>query len=297
MKKNLSWKAFLIDAYLSVKKPKSIFSETSDLSFNRIVKGFEKETAKPLKTPHGFQETSFQSRQVFLFNSKSKQDILFFLSGDTYLQNPTKSHFALIQSIAEQNGLSAVVPIFGRAPERSYASEFQIVISLYHKILDENPNRRIFLMGDGAGGAFAAGLHYCMEGLNLRKPDETILLSPWLDATLTNPKIEALEDKDAILSPWGLRKIALLWAGNESALKNRHISPIYGDTSELKNISVICGSEEILFPDITKFDSFMEQKRVRHQLFVFEGMSHGFYLYATKEAEKVKAQIHQIFRP
>ena len=44
MKKNLSWKAFLIDAYLSVKKPKSIFSETSDLSFNRIVKGFEKET-------------------------------------------------------------------------------------------------------------------------------------------------------------------------------------------------------------------------------------------------------------
>lgn len=294
MKEKKSFKASFIDKYLAFKKPKSIYCETSEKNFSKIISGFQKETSKLLKKPNGFEEITYQTRQVFLYNSKPEQNLLFYITGDTYLQNPTNSHFKFIKNIAEQNHLTTIVPIYGRAPEHSFESEFQIIISLYHKLLDENPEKKIYLMGDGAGGAIALGLVYYMEDLNLRKPEKTILFSPWLDATLSNPKISAFEDKDEILAPWGLRKIALLWARDEAIIKNRHISPIYGNAQDLKNVTIICGSEEILLPDINKFTSFLEQKLVDHQTIIYEGMSHGFYLYNIEEARSVLRQVHEI---
>ena len=59
-------------------------------------------------------------------------------------------------------------------------------------------------------------------------PNKVYLLSPMLDATLTNPEItEDLSNKDRFVNKDGLQRIFNVWTQGE-ALANPLISPIYG---------------------------------------------------------------------
>ena len=64
-------------------------------------------------------------------------------------------------------------------------------------------------------------------------PNKVYLLSPMLDATLTNPEItEDLSNKDRFVNKDGLQRIFNVWTQGE-ALANPLISPIYGQIHDL----------------------------------------------------------------
>lgn len=58
-------------------------------------------------------------------------------------------------------------------------------------------------MGDSAGGGLALGLALALKTENITQPKDIILLSPWLDVTLSNEDIPKYESSDPILSAWG----------------------------------------------------------------------------------------------
>lgn len=61
-----------------------------------------------------------------------------------------------------------------------------------------NPAELIF-MGDSAGGGFALALAQKIRDENDPQPGQIILLSPWLDITLTNPNINDIDGIDPFL--------------------------------------------------------------------------------------------------
>ncbi len=52
-----------------------------------------------------------------------------------------------------------------------------------------------------------------------------VLLSPWIDVTMTNPAIPSLEGSDFILSAYGLAGLGKLCAG-EMDVKDSRVSPL-----------------------------------------------------------------------
>jgi len=53
----------------------------------------------------------------------------------------------------------------------------------------------LIMMGDSAGGGFALALAQKLKNESIDQPAQIILLSPWLDITLTNPDIKEIDRK------------------------------------------------------------------------------------------------------
>ena len=61
------------------------------------------------------------------------------------------------------------------------------------------------IAGDSAGGGLALGLAETLADAGLPQPERIVLLSPWLDLTLSHPDLPAVEAHDPWLSSVGLR--------------------------------------------------------------------------------------------
>lgn len=51
------------------------------------------------------------------------------------------------------------------------------------------------------------------------------------------------------------------------------------------------GTHEIFYPDITKFDKMLAERKHTHQLFVGEEMNHVYPIYPIEEAKTAQYQI------
>ena len=150
-------------------------------------------------------------------------------------------------------------------------------------------------MGDSAGGGLALGLSLYFAKKKLPVPDKLILLSPWIDLKMDNPKIEEYLDIDPMLKIDELRVDAAYWANGKN-LKDYRLSPIYGDLSVLKDVTVFCGTHEIFYPDMLRFMDKLKENKVKHKLYVGEGLNHVYPAFPIPEADEAIEKIARIIK-
>ncbi|HEL0798767.1 TPA: alpha/beta hydrolase [Streptococcus equi subsp. zooepidemicus] len=296
-----SWKSWFIEQYFWLKRDKSYYAEQDENTFYNYVKsageksnqGFnltQNEVNGELKTEHK------DNMQVHSWNEKpnksSDQKVILYLHGGSYLNNPTSYHIDMLKTLSTSLDAKIVLPIYPKAPTYTYDVAMPRLVSLYQDILKSTSPQNITIMGDSAGGGLALGLALALKTENITQPKDIILLSPWLDVTLSNEDIPKYESSDPILSAWGLRIVGDIWARRgENNTKHPYVSPIYGDTNGLAPITMFVGTHEIFYPDIKKFDDMLEQKGHKHQLFVGEKMNHVYPIYPIEEAKTAQYQI------
>ena len=59
---------------------------------------------------------------------------------------------------------------------------------------------------------------------------------------------------------------------------------MFGDPARVAPITMITGTREVLYPDTMKFHRILDQKRLPHRTYVFEGMTHVFPAFPIPEA-------------
>lgn len=96
---------------------------------------------------------------------------------------------------------------------------------------------------------------------SLEQPSQTIVISPWLDVTMENPKIEQVQPNDLMLSQDLLKLAGIAYAGSEKQVKNYLVSPIYGPLEKLENVTIYTGTNDILNPDVHKLVEMAQEKR------------------------------------
>ncbi|MBR0385999.1 MAG: alpha/beta hydrolase, partial [Erysipelotrichaceae bacterium] len=164
---------------------------------------------------------------------------------------------------------------------------------LYLKCLKYHHDRKIILMGDSAGGGLALGLCQYWDTIGLKQPYRLILLSPWVDLTMENPDIPEYEKNDPSLIRDELLVDAYYWADGTD-LKDRRLSPIYGDMSIYKRVSLFVGTHEMFYPDITLLARKLEDAGARVDLNIGEGLNHVYPAYPIPEADKALKHIEKL---
>lgn len=86
-----------------------------------------------------------------------------------------------------------------------------------------------------------------------------VLVSPWLDVTLSDPASESINDP--ILTVSGLRGAGLQWAGDLDPMDSL-VSPLFGSVDGLPPITIYSGSQDLLSRDTLRL----------HQRAVAEGI-------------------------
>ncbi|MBQ7222392.1 MAG: alpha/beta hydrolase [Bacteroidales bacterium] len=238
---------------------------------------------------------------VYCINKGADKCILY-LHGGAYVEDITLFHWDFIAKIAKKTGAEIWVPIYPLAPAHTYRETFTLLEKTYDQILDSHRPSEVFFMGDSAGGGLAVALCEMLPGLSLPQPRSLILLSPWIDATMTNPNITQFADVDPMLNADGLMVAAQCWAGEDteiaggvppedSMLWDWHISPIYGEYSVLPRVELYAGTREILMPDILKFNTLLREAGVTSYLHIGHGCNHVYPLFPTPEAKEAIKRI------
>jgi len=225
---------------------------------------------------------------------KSDKHLLYFHGGG-YVNGITKYHWDFIEKIAEETKCSVTLPLYPLAPEYTYKDVFDFITPVYEQALTKRNPDNLIIMGDSAGGGMALALAQYLKEKKISQPKNIVLISPWLDITLSNPDIVAIEKQDPFLAKSGAVEAGRMYAGKQDPL-NYLISPLYGDLKGLGKISMFIGTNDIMYPDTILLNRRIQEIGEQSNYFEFQDMFHVFPLFSFPEALHAKKQIIEIIQ-
>ena len=281
----------------------------NDKAYQKYIRKLISKDSKPISPPKLksiVTESVFMagdySMQLFQIGEESSKVVLY-LPGGGYVEKAMSPHWRFADKIALGSGRTVFLASYPTAPVHTYIETFILLDALYRDLLTKYGADNIILVGDSAGGGLAAALCQDFAKKGLPQPYKTILLSPWVDATMTNSSISEIEKVDPML-PKNAFMAAIAWAGEDysailekvpdnSKLWEWQISPLRGDVSVMKNVRIFVGTHEIFYPDILLFDKKLRDSGVDVFTYVAPEMVHEFPLFPLKE---VKWSVDEIIR-
>ncbi len=238
------------------------------------------------------KESSFDGMRVLTVNADGGYDsVVFYIHGGYYVYQLSNDHIAMMNRIANATNAMLVMPLYPLAPLHDTADSYETMVSLFAQVCSDNEGKKIVLMGDSAGGGYSLALAEGLAAHGVRQPDELILLSPWVDVTMSNPQIADYVDVDPALTVTMGRMSGEAWAGGLPT-NDWHVSPIYGDLSALKNVSIFVGTRELFYPDNTLlYEKLRDNENVN--LYIGKGLNHVYPAFPIPEG---RAGVQQIIR-
>jgi monoterpene epsilon-lactone hydrolase len=172
---------------------------------------------------------------------------LIYTHGGCYTFPLIGAHWGILASLVARSGVSVDVPLYGLAPQHTATEAYDWLEKVYDEALDEF-GPRVFLAGDSAGGGLALGQALRYRDTGRPAPLGVLLISPWVDVTLTNPGAAAIAPLDHMLASPGLVAAGRLWAGDLDP-RDPLVSPLYADLSGLPPVHTYQGDHDILYAD------------------------------------------------
>ncbi|HYH55337.1 MAG TPA: alpha/beta hydrolase, partial [Anseongella sp.] len=168
-------------------------------------------------------------RNVFTLTPRKKRSRthVLYLHGGAYVQGFVKPHWLFLQELIKSSHCTVTAPDYPLAPANTYKETVAMVLNVYKHLIADVHERDLILMGDSSGGGLALAIAQQLRIESVPQPARIILLSPWLDITLSNQEIKNIDRTDPFLGIEGLLKAGKAYAGNTDP---RHylLSPIYG---------------------------------------------------------------------
>ncbi len=229
-----------------------------------------------------FDKGDHKTWSISAENSNGKKVILY-LHGGGYTRGLDKVHWKFIEKLISRTGFTFCVPDFPLSPKHTATTVFDFLIPVYKKVLADYGPENIILMGDSSGGGMALGLTQLLIQKKIDRPSQLILLSPWLDLTLSNPNIEEIEDADPLLDRKLLQKLGEYYTG-ELDNTNFMVSPIYGDIKRIPPTTLFIGSEELFLSDCRKLKIRAESEPIIFNYREFKGLVHNWMFRRIPEA-------------
>ncbi|MET7992144.1 alpha/beta hydrolase [Amycolatopsis sp. NPDC005232] len=245
--------------------------------------------APPAAVLAGFpvDRTTFESWPVFTLSPPGggSRGTIFYLHGGGHATELSPLHWSFLVKLVTATGWSAVVPVFPLAPTATHRDVQPVLKRLYEK----QPEGRVAIVGDSSGGGLALALAQALA--KDRRPEQLILLSPWLDATMENPEIAVLEPVDPFSTKAGMVRFARQFAGADP-LSSPSLSPVRGPLEDLGRITVFAGSVDILTPDARVLRD-QAGPGTTVDLREYPGKTHMWMLLSEPDGAAIVEEIHR----
>lgn len=225
--------------------------------------------------------TADNKKPIYTISPKGgakSQKVIFYIHGGAYSKGFYLRHWSFFGEIIDSMSCTIIAPDYPLTPKYDYKDVFAMIEPLYDNILEDTSPDHVILMGDSAGGGISLALCETLALLNKPHPSKTILLSPWLDSSMTNPDIDKVQPFDKNLKKDSLLKDATHYADGAKNLKFYKVSPIYGSYDKLKNITLFTGTYDILYPDAKKFNQLALTSGLNIDYREYQGMPHDWML-------------------
>ncbi|WP_205502175.1 alpha/beta hydrolase [Rufibacter psychrotolerans] len=219
--------------------------------------------------------------------------VLVYLHGGGYLFGPVALQWKYIARLSNLTNQAALVVDYRMAPEHPFPAALEdTVLLLTHLQETGQLPHHYTLLGDSAGGGLVVATTYRLRETGKPLPRKLLLISPWLDITLTNPASQLTAPKDVILGFDSVRAAARKYIQDQDP-RNPLVSPVFGDVSGLPPTLVQIGTAEIFLWDSRSFVQKLTNAGVPVQYEEYENMFHVFPLvpFLAQSKKALKSQI------
>jgi epsilon-lactone hydrolase len=213
-----------------------------------------------------------------------------YIHGGGYVNEITSWHWFLIGQLVREVPARSVVPIYPLAPGATADQVVPEAAGLMGEVIAGGDPAATVVVGDSAGAGMAVAAALARRDRGLPQPSRMVLISPFLDATMTDGRQEAVASKDSMLRRPGLREAGRLYAGS-LALEDPLVSPIYGDLRGLPPLTVFTGTHDILDCDSQRLAEFARKAGVTVDLVEVDGAPHAFPLFPTRQGKAARREI------
>lgn len=205
------------------------------------------------KDPYIATESFVENYRIITVCKKDSSNIhIYFMHGGAYTLEPVVFHMNIIRKLADCGFVVSFID-YPLAPENKAEKTIKITKEGFKFIADKYPEHKLVLMGDSSGGGLALSLLMQFRDENYEKrPVKTLMLSPWLDLTMTFEDQKKYEKSDKVLDRKVLRKIGSIYADTIET-NNWLVSPIYGNIDNLGQFLVFYSDQEVLRTDSDRF--------------------------------------------
>ncbi|KAI0778726.1 Alpha/Beta hydrolase protein [Trametes elegans] len=225
---------------------------------------------------------------------KRKERVILYLHGGAYYMFSAATHRLITIPLAKYLDARLFAVDYRLAPETRFPGPLHDAVSAYFRLVDDLhvPPENIVVAGDSAGGGLTLALLMYLRDNDYPLPSGAILMSPWVDLTMSCESWESNEQFDIVPRPQPgdhLNPVACyLGEHMERYLTHPYASPLFGDFKGLPPLLVQAGEVEVLRDEITLLahKATLAGVEVRHEL--YEDMVHVFqslpFLDAAKHA-------------
>ncbi len=204
----------------------------------------------------------------------------------------------LAEALAARCGMEVVVPQYRLAPEHPFPAGLGDGWAALQALRAESGGPLI-VSGDSAGAGLAAGLAVMAARAGNVPIDGLVLLSPWLDLTVSAPAYRANAASDPMFSQESASIAADLYL---QGFDPRHplASPLFAPLEGLPPTLISVGTGEVLYEDSTRFHDRLMAAGVPSELVALDGMDHVAVVRgmtmpgATETFERITAFVGRI---
>lgn len=226
-------------------------------------------------------------------NGCDKQII--YLHGGAYVNSFASQHWEFMSKLVDALDCTVTAPNYPHAPEYHVHDVFEFLLPLYLELASGARSENVTLMGDSSGGGISLALAQRLREDGLPQPRNVVLLSPWLDATLSHPEIVSVDKIDPFLGVDGLKYAGAAYARDVDP-KSYLVSPVYGSFRNLAPVTVFIGTRDLFLPDCRKLRERAAAEGVSIDYREYDCMVHNWMLGPMPEAKQALREIVELLQ-
>lgn len=223
--------------------------------------------------------------------STNNTQLIFHIHGGAFFSGSLDTHRHFMAEIAKATQMQVIHIDYPLAPEHPYPAALNAISNAYQNLLEQGIQAKdIILSGDSCGANLALALAIELKQNHPKQQASGLmLLSPFLDLTLTSESLRYNQKHDALLSIEALEKGIEYYLPAQQDRAEPTVSPIFAEFEGLNPVLVQVGSKEILLDDAKRFTDKAKQANVDVHYKIYTGMWHNFQMFSPWFDEAKKA--------
>jgi len=200
-----------------------------------------------------YEILKFENIKVYKITpNKNNGKIIIYYHGGSYVSGPYENQWEMVIHLSNITKCVVYIVYYTLGTTSPFPKALNDSFKIYEELLKKNETKNIIFLGDSAGGGLVLSTLHIIRQKNISFPKKIILISPWLDLSMDNPKILNYIKNDPMLNLNDLKMAANIYRG-EYNIKDILISPINMNLEGFPPCLLLIGTYDMLYPDCEIF--------------------------------------------